>query len=429
MKQKHLIDYVKHSFDITEQQLDVLKYELDKRVYYYGDHFLCPYDSKRSLFLQAVSRIDPLISYLKVINSCRCKSLNFVKKKVICNAYFNLKQELKKNNFLVLLPPWDNHFYKDLFFDKEMSKHINIVKQDLASFNFFELLQRNFIGKLEMLQNLMSEAIYRQKISAIFVPNDISFFENMLIKSCKKVKCPSFVFLHGLPSIYSNIDDNRADYLIVWGDKIKENYVKIGIDYDKIYVSGHPNYKKVENNKDLKFDLNGDILVLSKGIGGAQHSDEIKLPDRGNSILYLYSIQKSLSKFGVKRVRLRVHPSENINWYYKFIDASFFVKDCSGFETSIKKSTLVIGPASTVMLESLYHSVNYVVYEPTSGGEDLYNCKPAPPFDGSDKRLPVAQDEDQLISILKNKEITEKSILYDYIKDKFDVNFIDKLIQ
>ncbi len=72
----------------------------------------------------------------------------------------------------------------------------------------------------------------------------------------------------------------------------------------------------------------------------------------GDIILYLYRIQKVLTAFGVRSVRLRPHPSENRNWYTKYFDPNFFKLNPYDLETSMKKATLVIGPSSTVFIES-----------------------------------------------------------------------------
>jgi hypothetical protein len=232
--------------------------------------------------------------------------------------------------------------------------------------------------------------------------------------------------LHGLPGRYNQIDDNRSDYLIVWGEKIREHYIKVGINPNKIFISGHPSYKQPELTK-LKFSFDS-VLILTKPLNGVHMSDGVILGNRANLILYLYSVEKILKRFGIKSVRFRPHPSENASWYLKFINNNFYKVDKGNLSESIKKSTLIIGPTSTVFLESLYYGVNYVVYEPAIKNIDLINCPLVPPFDGTDSKIPVSNDETELEYILKNKIMVNPTCFNDYITTPFNLSFVKNLI-
>jgi hypothetical protein len=345
---------------------------------------------------------------------------------ILSNAYFAINEELQKLGYKVYSPSW--RIIKnmkvlgdfDLF---NMSQKINLKFQNS---NFVDLLQKDFLKDIDELENLMITFFQNKKIRSIFVPNDISFFENFSIHICKHVGIPSFVFLHGLPGRYNNIDDNRSDFLIVWGERIKEHYVNFGMNPSKIFVSGHPFYKKYVATK-LKFSFD-NILILTKPLNGVHMSDGVLLANRANLILYLYSLEKILRRFGIKSVRFRPHPSENADWYLKFLNKDFYKLDRGNITESIQKSTLVIGPTSTVFLESLYYGINYVVYEPAIKNIDLVNCPLVPPFDGEDLKVPVAKDETGLEYILKNKVMVDPSCFDDYITTPFDLSFVKNLI-
>jgi len=251
--------------------------------------------------------------------------------------------------------------------------------------------------------------------------------ERIAIKVFKEIQKPSFLFSHGLPARYSSIADDRTDYLIVWGEKIKQHYIANGYSSNKIYVSGHPYYQALKK-KELRFSLN-NILVITKPLPGTQpYNDRSIYFDRGNLILYLYSIQTVLRKFGIKSVRFRPHPSENGLWYLQYIDTDFYQLDNDNLIDSLNKSYLIIGSTSTVILEAIYYGVNYVVYEPAINGVTLNGLPVVPPFDGTDSRLPVAKNEDELYSIIKDKITVDISIWNDYIKTPFDISFIKTLI-
>jgi hypothetical protein len=261
---------------------------------------------------------------------------------------------------------------------------------------------------------------------ALFVPNDVSFFENLSIAIFKELKRPSFIFLHGLPGRYNIIDENRSDYLIVWGEKIRQYYIQTGFSPEKVLVSGHPFYTD-PGKKELRNDLS-DILVLAKIGVGQHHSDGVKLYDRGNMILYLVYIQQVLSKLGVKRVRLRLHPSANTSWVYQYLDKSFFICDEAPLQSSLERSSLVIGPTSTVFLEALYAGVNYLPFEPAENGVTILNEQLVLPFDGSEPGVPVSFNTKELEYHLRNKSLTDRNILYDYISAPFDIHFLKDLI-
>jgi hypothetical protein len=263
-------------------------------------------------------------------------------------------------------------------------------------------------------------------IAALIVPNDQSFFELLNILIFRDIKKPSFIFLHGLPCRYNIYDENQTDYLIVWGEKIKEHYTDVGFDPKKIFVSGHPYYKPKQ--KTILRNSLENILIITKSTEGAQYRDKVRIADRGNLVLYLYSIQNVLQKIGVKHVRLRPHPSESSAWYFQFLDKNFFRLDALELSKSLDQSSLVIGPTSSVLLQSLYHDVNYLIYEPTINNLNLIGFSLVPPFDGSNKKVPAAQNEQELSELLKDKISIDPSVINDYIQTPFDISFIKRLI-
>ena len=80
-------------------------------------------------------------------------------------------------------------------------------------------------------------------ISRNSIHNSMNYpMERMAIDAGKEMGIPTVVFLHGLPARYNKIDDNRANYLCVWGEGIKEQYINVGVDPDKILITGHPSF-------------------------------------------------------------------------------------------------------------------------------------------------------------------------------------------
>ena len=427
MERFYLFDYIKKNSNIDEDILDCLKYELDQRIYYYGSNFISPKERIVTIksFLRAIlDRLDERYNLaLKLLCGNRPHAGSNC---IISNSYFSINDELKKIGYNVYQPVWSGVKSRDIIADPGLYLETAAIKDVFTNRDFAYLIGGEFLEKIKRYKVLLKGLYAADNISALIVPNDTSFFEKLSLKIFDEVGKPSFIFLHGLPGIYNSIDDNGARYLIVWGDKIKENYVKAGIAGEKILVSGHPYYKTFRKQV-LRSGLE-DILIITKAMSGGQFSDRVRVSDRGNPILYLYSIQNILEGIGVKSVRLRAHPSENRKWYSRFIDTDFFKFDLEALDDSIKRSTLVIGPTSTLLLESVYYGVNYLTYEPSVNDIDLLNFILVPPFDGSDERVPVAKSEGELGELLIKEARVDGSFFADYVKTPFDISIIKKFI-
>jgi len=422
-----LLSYLKKEHILNEEMYDCLKYDLNKHLYYYGDHFKRPLEKvireKRS------EKIKNTLRELNAKNYSFQKIKNFDPSRplIISNAYFTINDELSAIGYNTISPPWITSLKNNGLYDKSLITLSFKIRGLLEWADFNYLISPDFISLIEEFRNKFKNFLLTNKVAALVVPNDESFFENITIKICKELSIPTFIFLHGLPGVYNGVDGNRSDYLIVWGEKIKALFGKSGIDRKKIFISGHPYYKNMTAGN-LRFSLD-DIVVLTKALVWSPHNDSVALSDRGQVILYLKMIETVLRKLKVKKVRLRPHPSEDIKWYHRFVNSNFFEADILGLDDSLNNASLVIGPTSSVFLESMYRGVNYVVFEPLLNGKDMTSQFPVPPFDQSDNRVPVANDETSLQRILEHKLTVDTMILQEYIHPSFDVRFMKDLIK
>ncbi len=426
MEQISLLEWLKKEQVLKNEWYDCLRYELDKHIYYYGNHF------KRSLENVQTDKKEKAKYELKRFaakTKGRFSKKQFDRSKqiIISNAYFNFNEELSATGTHVIQPPWVINLDSWKYYDADLITLCAQIKKLFAFAPFSYLVSKEFISVLEDFSNRFKSFILKEKISALVIPNDESFFENISIKIFKELGLPTFLFLHGLPARYNLVDEHRSDYLIVWGKKLKELYIRNGIAENKIFISGHPSYNNFDT-RELKFSFE-NILILTKTIAGSPHSDGAILSDRGTLIVYLLAIQKVLQKLGVKQVRLRPHPSENIEWYMKFLDKDFFIPDTKNLTDSLGQTSLLIGPVSSVFLEALFFKVNYLVYEPMFNGKGILNYPIAPPFDGTDERIPVAYDEDNLLKFLCERRCVNVDLLPDYIQTPFDISFIKLLLE
>ena len=424
MKNFYLIDYLKENYPINMDLLDSLKFQLDGHIYWFGHQFKGYFeDTKNESMLVSIKE------KLKDVFRCcrgylRAHPVND-KPKILANPYFTYNKELENLGFNVFLSPWIKQFVRG-YPPRRIKKELDYLSAFFRSKNFNEIIGQPFLDRIIEVEGTLKQYYANNDFRALCVPYDLPFFERCCINIFPLINRPSFIFLHGLTQGYDGRDD-RANYLIVWGEKTKENYVKAGMNSNKIFVSGHPYFKEF-NRRELKFGFE-NVLVLEYPAISSHNSKEVFLQDRGISILYLYSIQNILKKLGIKHVRLRPHPCENPKWYLKYIDSTFFKLDSMPLTASLSQSSLIIGPFSSIILDSIYYGINYTVYIPSINNyawgskHRLVN-----PFDGSDSRVPVAKSEEELLCILKNKIKINAEVFSDYVKTPFDISFMKKLI-
>ena len=421
MKDFYYFSYLRKTAIVDKKILELIKYELDKKVYSYGNQF-----RKSNENFSTLKFIFSL--FIKTIYSIKYSKKSNIKNAILFNANFYLTQEFQEKGYELITP--------ELFYRTKLSflgglstlNKIEFIKYHFIKGDMVYLLSKSFENKILDLKKDLKYYIINNDIKALFLSNDMAFLEKLLISIFKELNLPTFVFLHGIPTTYNNIDNNRADYLVVWSDKIKKIYVNIGVDEEKIIVSGNPIYSS-KININLSFNLNNLLVITHSITQSPENSEKLILQERGALLTYLYSIQEVLSKLGVKSVKFRPHPSENPKWYLKNLDNNFYSLDTQSIDTSIKNSSMVIGPISTVFFDAIANNKNYIVYEPLVNNKSAKNFELVPPFDGSDTRIPVANSESQLIALIKNKKIVNKDVLDDYTGGSFNFNKIKDIIK
>jgi hypothetical protein len=429
IKRNLLLDLLSAKYPKTSPYLDIfdyLQFDLNTRIYSYGEHIGSPHEGKKTKYQSSVAALKQTLYnlYLKV-NKENSLQADF---NIMSSAYFSLENIFTDSGINVISPPW-MFGKRNVIYDKELFDATNGIKAILATGDFKTLLSEKFHQSVLTFRSLFKEYILANNVKALFIPQDITFFEKLSIDLLRELGLPTFNFIHGLPGLYNSTDYNRTDYLVVWGNAIKHNFVKGGIPESKIIVNGHPKYSGIQHSPTLRFELE-NVLILTKSTLGSQFSEDIIRSDRGNLIYYLESIKSVLVSLGVSKATVRLHPSANALWYKKFVDTSFFKFDQSDLMETLGRTTLVIGCTSTVFLESLMAGVNYVVYEPEiEKGLLVDYLKSVPPFDGSDSNVPVAKNIDTLRTLLKEKVKVNTKVLTDYIAQSYDTGMIMDIIK
>ena len=425
---RYLIGYLKAASQnsLQTKYIDYFKVELDWFIYNYGDHVANVLQLNKQLSWKIFVGLhlpNLNVSYGKVKQYSNMKnvlsSLHFLDKNILLRLGFNPISS-------IFQPVGNTQIIKDT----ESFKMICYKLNALAKGKFKDIYNQDFFEKLELLKNKTVKKYEKYNFGALLLYTDQFFESKFLIEIFKILDRPSIVFSHGLPGIYSMEVDNRADYLMVWGDKIKQNYVNTGFNPDKLFVVGNPKYQKINKVSALRNTLE-DILVLPIG-SFRWHQDtygEPELYDRSMVILYLYKVQRVLERLGVRQARFRPHPSIDKEWVYGFLDQGFYKIDKNDLKESCLKSTLIIGVTSTVFLEALMYGVNYIVFEPkSSDNKNIMRCDLVPPFDGSEPNLEIATSEAELEYLIKNKYQVDINILDGYMKP-LDLTVLKEIIK
>lgn len=406
-----LYNYLYDKENISHEILDALCFDINIRVYYYGAHFKSPYEglTNQHIFKR----------YLKsIFYNFNSTTKSDTSNSIVTNAYHGLPVSIEAMNYKVSQVPWSNRANG---IPGKLSASIQKVTKIISTANYKELINEQSINSLSALFTQMLE--YYSDKKGLIVPYDMPLFENLSIQAFKQLKKPSLVFLHGLPGRYNSIDDNRADYLAVWGDDIKKQYVAAGVSSDKIFVAGNPIYGKYPEN--IESSKPGTPLVITKSLPGGQvNTGKVILADRGNSILYLMLIKDALKKTGITKARLRPHPSENKAWYRSFIGDDFYEVDTLSLSESLKKTSFVVGPTSTVFLDASFAGINYIIFEPNISGIDIINYKLVEPFTESTEGVVFTASPEELVEAIKEKKKTDVGVLHQYVKLPFDLSFL-----
>lgn len=386
--------------------LEWMKYALDNRMYYFGKHFKAPYES-RPLKIRMRSKMAMLRHLMKPEN------VNY-EGAVISNAYFNVADYIRKEGFRVELPPWQSG---------NMSKYAQETLYQMMYADFNLVLSDNYQKRVYLLRDEISNFFMCHHTPFVLLANDLTPIHRIAIDVCKEINIPTGIFLHGLPARLGRIDDSRGDYLFVWGEKIKENYINAG-SKTEVIVTGHPNFSSFH----LSEKKPENVLVISRAVCGAPSiSDFHKIDDRGICIQHIYAVETALKKVGIKKAVLRLHPSENPKWYEMFMDKDFYTIDTHPLDYSISHAEFVTGYISTVMIDTVLNDIPCYPFVITSEA-NTYADDVVLPFSNR-PYFPTAYTINELAENVKNKHCVTKEHFEGYINPKFEIKKIIQCIK
>ncbi len=421
MEYGRFFDFILKEKISKSKNLELLEFYYPYKMYLYGNQYK---ENRENPFCSFKTYIR---DYIKEIYTIKQQLFNKKNRtegaNILSGAYFGVNNYLEELGYNTQYCPW---------YIRGSKNFIGGIKYIHNYFSFIRALRRmNFQESIsESCDNYVGEFVAETRkvmrsnnIKAFIASSTHSLDNRIPLKAAKEEGITTIVFLHGLPFPFYYEEPERADYLIVWSEKIKENFVKLtNFPEDRIFVSGHPYYQKM--NYDVLRNSLDDVLIICPS------SESERNQDRGNMVYYLLSLEKVLRRFGVRKVRYRPHPHENASWYQNYVDNNFFKPDNSPLPYSLKKATLVIGTLSTIVVEAMYYGVSYILYDPLDENcKNVYGHTTVPPFDGSESMLPHANTMEELSTLIEEKRCADIQLFHEYIKTPFDITFIKDLIK
>lgn len=403
---KNYLGQLQESYPEKAKMLEWMKYALDNRLYYFGQHFKAPYEG-RPWKVRTKTRLISLYQRMKTV------AVSY-EGAIISNAYFNVADYIREDGFKVALPPWQTG---------NITKEAQETLYQMMYADFNLVLTDSFREKVFKLKDELKLFLQKNQTPFLLLANDLVPVHRIAIDVCKELGIPTGIFLHGLPARYNKEDDSRADNLFVWGEKIRDNYINVG-SKTNVVVVGHPNFSSFKIGT-----LNPEnILVLSRAICGAPSSSNIhKVGERGICIQHVYAVETALKQAGINKAVLRLHPSENPEWYAKFIDSDFYSLDTHPLGYSISHAKMVVGYISTVMLDTVLNDIPCYPFVIDKDG-NCYADEIVPPFCNKPE-FPTAYTVDELVENFKTGNYVKKEHFEGYINPVFDVKKITQYIK
>ena len=390
------------------------KTEIDFLLFYPKSIRLCNFGKHFKTNFESFSLKDLLISCFYFLVSFILSSLKFSNWKrthiILSDSNRNCDILGKYNNAVIISPP--GKFNGTNLKISWLTLYSFFIYLSLKYSSYYYINSSRFKKRIEYLFYLYDDFFKKQGIVAIHLNADMTFFQRISILVSRKNKIPSYLTPHGYPALLNDIDYNQTDYVFIRGSSLKDTINSKFTGYQQKILKA---VNKFDNHTFLtaEFSMNS-ILVLTKPLSGANFSDKIRLSSREFSLIYMEEVKKVLLHFNVKKVTLRLHPSENRNWYREYIDNDFFhISNNSALE-DISNSDLIIGPTSSFLFDAYYGNRNYLIYEPQVNGMDVLNYETYPPFDGSVKDIYVAKSENELVDLIKNKCLNSNKIIGDF---------------
>lgn len=361
------------------------------------------------------SYVVSLIEFLKALSLGILRGLILRTKTdgdiIISSAYGKWNQEIFKHTEIkVINAPWDIKRKGEYNYSISLVFLSLLIKHLLALRNI-RVLNSNMFRIAVGIQHKLFEEYFTKinNIKLIIVPNDVGYLERLIIDLAKRNSIKTMILCHGIHTRFGRDVDTKTDYVATWSEHIKYGYIERGFEAQKVINIGHYFYGQNTANK-IKVNGIKNVLVLTKALTGATSSDEVILEDKFLALDYIHDIVVLLKSLSIDVV-LRCHPSENILWYRDHLNREDIKYSSENLSTLLGNTDLVIGPISTVILDSLNVGVPYLLHEPIINGKDIFGYELPYPLNGGVIEIPVSKNINELRdSFCESKFLTNEAL-------------------
>lgn len=239
------------------------------------------------------------------------------------NKTFNFSTLFRKSFFIGLnyLPFYKFYGQKGLL-KKKLSQEMNILYEEISQKNFFkefdiakeidEIVKSRLINMVKKevshIVKLLDElynAMKNKKIDMILLAAEDAPFIRGAVQLSKQFNIPTIVFLHGFSGISFPACFSNTDYLIIFGEGKKKNFLKEGFKEKQIKVLGSPRH---DDFKIINTNSNIILYAMEVANGNDVVPDTHLTKKRQKEILKM--VFKSMKNFPNYKLIIKTRP----NW-------------------------------------------------------------------------------------------------------------------
>jgi hypothetical protein len=207
------------------------------------------------------------------------------------------------------------------------------------------------IGRLPDTARLLrgyQRALAHEQPSCVFMPYDYPPLSRAIIEAARSLNIPTAVMPHGLPFFSYARDYFQADYLLIWGQALADEFVRLGHDRSTLIVTGFP---KLDQYRPL-YQPGSAIMILSSTFGPGS-----TLTAEDDPEVYLFAVLDALDDWPERPVIVRPHPAESTEYYQRLLikagRRNVRIAGGGPIEPLYPEVGLIIGPSSTVFVEAM----------------------------------------------------------------------------
>lgn len=258
-------------------------------------------------------------------------------------------------------------------------------------------LERFFCSEIpsSMRQLLrLQSSLDKNPSELIAVPFTFHPAERMLAEEGKRRGIPTVTLLHGLPGVYTPLENVQTGYLLAGGEAQIPLFESVGAKPGRVLPAGMPQldaYSRRDARNGAEALLKGrkmKVLVITLPLV----TDFSVQADEDASEKYIVNVARVLREFSPLEVTIRPHPQESIGHYRAVLDGlldrHLKLQRRGAIASALFEADLVITYFSTAALEAMVLGKPVLLV-------DFNRCLLPPPFDGK-SGIPVIRTTDQL---------------------------------